>query len=114
MLGRLGAEASRRRVFRGAAIYIIIAWLAVQLIDANAEPGDPLRRLAITWAIGLFPLAVVFSWVFQVRPGHVDREHHDAAAPPVTPLGRALDIVAATGILVIAAVEILRLVMRPM
>lgn len=106
MFGRLWAEASRRRVFRGAAIYIILAWLVVQAIDVNVPPTDPLRRLAVTWAVGLFPLAVIFSWVFQVLPGGVDREHHGGQAPPITPLGRAFDIASVSGVSVIALIEI--------
>jgi hypothetical protein len=104
----LWAEASRRRVFRGAALYIVVAWLVVQIISVNVAPGEPLRRLAVTWAVGLFPLAVIFSWVFQVRPGRVDQEHKDGAAPPVTPLGRAFDIAAVTGTAGVAVVEAIR------
>src|SRR5262245_58694147 len=114
MLGRLWAEASRRRVFRGAGIYIILAWLLVQVVDVTAAPDDPLRRLAGTWAIGLFPLAVLFSWVFQVTPGHVDREHKGGEAPPVTPLGRAMDIATVAGVILVVLLEGGRYVLRTM
>ncbi len=112
MLGKLWMEASRRRVFRGAALYIIVAWGIVQAVGLAVPPGDPIARLAATWAMGLFPLAVLFSWVFQVRPGAVERESHDAAAPPVTPLGRAFDIAAFAGVGVIVVFEAARFVLR--
>jgi len=62
---RMITELSRRRVFRGAGTYVIGAWLVLQMINASADPEDPIRRLALLMTIGLFPLAVVFSWVFK-------------------------------------------------
>jgi hypothetical protein len=108
MAKALISELSRRRVFRGAAYYVIVAWLALRVVELASAPFDPIRRLALLWAIGLFPLAVLFSWVFQVQPGGVERELHGAAAPPRTPLGRGLDLGAFGGVAAIALVEAVR------
>jgi len=108
---RIILELSRRRVFRGAAIYVIVAWLALQLVGLATEPAAPVRRLALFWAVGLFPLVAVFSWVFQVRPGRIDREDHGEAEPPTTGFGRILDVFALCGLGVIIAVELVRRLM---
>ncbi|MGD2133089.1 MAG: hypothetical protein PVI23_09875 [Maricaulaceae bacterium] len=102
---RFVRELSRRRVLRGAATYVIIAWLALQLVALATEPADPLRRLALYWSIGLFPLAVVFSWVFRVTPGELSAEHADTAHPQRTWHGRALDFGVLGGFAVIVIVE---------
>jgi hypothetical protein len=108
MLTRLVSELSRRRVFRGAATYIIVAWIALRVVDAVTDPLDSIRRLAFLWAVGLFPLVVAFSWVFQVTPGEVHREHHGGAAPPRTGLGRVLDLAVFAAVALIVVVEIVR------
>lgn len=102
---RMIKELSRRRVFRGGATYVIVAWVVLQFVNAQIDPADPLRRLALIWAVGLFPLAVLFSWVFQVVPGVVAREDHGEAHPPRTGLGRTLDIAAIAGLALIIVVE---------
>jgi hypothetical protein len=114
MAKALIGELSRRRVFRGAAYYVIVAWLALRVVDAVSAPFDPVRRLALLWAIGLFPLAVLFSWVFQVRPEGVEREAHGAVAPPRTPLGRALDMAGLAGVAVILIFEVVRRLLAAM
>jgi len=107
---RLFRELSRRRVFRGGGTYVVVAWLVLQMIGAAAGPEDPIRRLAVLMAFGLFPLAVVFSWVFKVIPGVVEREDHGEAPPPSTRQGRVLDIAVAAGLALIAVIEITRVV----
>jgi hypothetical protein len=105
MVQRLLAEASRRRVFRGAATYIFIAWLALKALALATDPSDPVRRLALWWAAGLFPLAIVFSWVFQLRPGVVRRERNRGVSPPATTVSRTLDALAIAGVAIVAVVE---------
>ena len=105
MLRQVVQELSRRRVFRGAAIYIFTAWAALRIVDAATPAHDPIRRLALLWAIGLFPFAVMFSWAFQVLPGGIHREHYGAGPPPRTRLGQAIDLFAITGLAVVVAVE---------
>jgi hypothetical protein len=105
---RVLRELSRRRVFRGAGTYVVVAWLALRFVDAVTDPTDPARRLALMWAIGLFPLAVLFSWVFQVTPAAIEREDHGAPHPPKSRFGHALDVGVAAGVVVVVLGEILR------
>ena len=65
---RLVSELRRRNVFRMAALYIVAAWLIMQVAEvliglANFPDWVGPATLAIL-AIG-FPIALVFSWVYE-------------------------------------------------
>ena len=84
-------EARRRKVFRTAALYVVGAWLALQVADV-LFPGFGISNAAIqalVWAAVLgFPVALVFGWLFDIGPGGIRRtvpSGSDAAAPqPLT------------------------------
>jgi TolB-like protein/Tfp pilus assembly protein PilF len=62
-------ELRRRKVFSTAALYVIAAWIALQVADL-AFPGlhipeDAIRYVWIGAFLG-FPLAVLFGWMYQV------------------------------------------------
>jgi len=69
-------EARRRRVFRTIGLYIIGAWLVVQIALA-VFPALSISETAIRyiWTAALlgFPLAVVFGWRYDIRGGRVER-----------------------------------------
>ena len=75
-LQRWFAELRRRRVFRVAGVYLVAAWLVIQVADAVFEPlGLPawaLRLVIILAALG-FPLACVLAWAFDVTPQGIER-----------------------------------------
>ena len=62
-------ELQRRRVYRLAALYIVAAWLLIQVADvffpAWGIPPTALRFLIIALAL-CFPIALVFAWTFDV------------------------------------------------
>ena len=62
-------ELRRRRVYRMAGFYIVGAWLIIQVADvffpAWGLPETALRYLIIA-AILCFPIALVFSWTFDI------------------------------------------------
>ncbi|NIP82515.1 MAG: hypothetical protein GWM90_26160, partial [Gemmatimonadetes bacterium] len=79
-------ELSRRRVFRVAGLYVVVAWLVVQV----AETTFPLLSLpdwSVTLALALalvgFPLALVLAWAYDVTPGglRLGREGQPATEP---------------------------------
>jgi hypothetical protein len=111
MFAQAVRELSRRRVFRGGAIYVFAAWAALRFVDGLSQPHDPVRRLALLWAIGLFPFAILFSWAFQVTPGHIHREHFGASPPPRTLLGRTIDLIAIVGLVAIVVAETARVIL---
>jgi TolB-like protein len=78
-------EARRRRVFRTAAVYIVAAWVAVQVfseaLPAFEVPAYAIRFVWIAAILG-FPLAVTFGWLYDVTPTGVRRtppaDHRDS------------------------------------
>jgi TolB-like protein len=62
-------ELRRRRVFRTAAVYIVGAWLVMQVADVLFPgwglPDAAVNALFVAALIG-FPLALVFGWFFDV------------------------------------------------
>ena len=69
-------EIKRRKVFQVAAVYTVVAWLLIQIIDVV---NDPLNLPAwfdtvmiVLLAVGL-PIAVVLAWAFDLTPTGVVR-----------------------------------------
>ena len=62
-------ELRRRKVFRGAALYLVGAWLVLQVADVIAEPaGLPawtMTALLYVAAIG-FPVALFLGWRYEL------------------------------------------------
>ena len=78
-------EIKRRKVFQVAAVYLVVAWLIMQVVDVVSGPlllPDVFARIVIVvLAIG-FPIAVILSWAFDLTPeGLVPDEGGTAAAP---------------------------------
>jgi len=69
-------EARRRRVFRTVGLYIVGAWVVVQIALA-VFPALSISEAAIRyiWTAALlgFPLAIVFGWRYDLRGGRVER-----------------------------------------
>ena len=69
-------ELRRRRVFRLAGLYIVGAWLAVQVADivlpAWAVPETAMRYLIIAATL-CFPIALVFAWFYDITAGGIVR-----------------------------------------
>ncbi len=71
------AELKRRNVFRVAVLYIVASWLILQIADVGVSLlGLPMwigRAVFLLLALG-FPLALIFSWVFEMTPHGIRRE----------------------------------------
>ena len=65
------SELKRRNVFRVGAGYVVVAWLAVQVVETIFPlfglGTAPARIVVIVLAIG-FPLVLVFSWIYELTP----------------------------------------------
>ncbi|HEY5622406.1 MAG TPA: hypothetical protein VIV14_01510, partial [Gammaproteobacteria bacterium] len=70
-------ELKRRKIFQVTAIYLVTAWLILQVADVVSEPlllPDWFPRMVIVLlAIG-FPVTVILSWAFDVTPAGVVRD----------------------------------------
>lgn len=69
-------ELQRRRVFRVAAVYAVVAWIIIQVADITfPRLGIPewVVTLVIALTVLAFPIALVLAWAFQVTPEGVER-----------------------------------------
>jgi len=73
---KLWRELLRRKVLRTAGLYVVGAWLVLQVADiffpAWGLPETGIRYLFIAGAAG-FPVALVFGWFFDVTPRGIVR-----------------------------------------
>src|SRR5882757_6098051 len=89
------AELKRRNVVRMAGLYLVGAWLLVQVagtvLPMFGAPEWLPRTIVVLLAIGFVP-AVIFSWVFELTPQGLKREDDVAPEQSVTPhTGRRMD-----------------------
>lgn len=73
---KLWHELRRRRVFRLAGLYVVGAWLVIQVADISFPawglPETAIRFLFIA-AIACFPVALIFSWFYDITPQGIVR-----------------------------------------
>ena len=88
-------ELKRRNVIRMVGLYLVGAWLVVQVAGTvlpmfGAPEWLPLT-IVVLLAIGFVP-AVIFSWVFELTPQGLKREEDVAPGQSITPrTGRRMD-----------------------
>lgn len=87
---RFLAELRQRRVFRTAALYIVGAWVLLQVASlafpAAEIPDAAIRYVWLAVIVG-FPIAVLFGWRYQVTSEGVVRTTGSAGADEVPALG---------------------------
>jgi len=70
------SELRRRKVIRVAAVYLVAAWILIQVAGATfgpiGLPGWTLKLVIVLAALG-FPLACALAWAFDVTPRGVER-----------------------------------------
>jgi len=70
-------EIKRRKVFQVAAVYLVVAWLIVQVVDVVGQPlllPDWFSRVVIVLLAVGFPIALILSWAFEFTPEGVVRD----------------------------------------
>lgn len=102
----LFAELSRRNVIRVTGLYLVGAWLVLQVAETVLPiieaPGWMLKALLALLALGVIP-AALFAWVFELTPQGLKRESElDRSQAGIDPTARKLDI--AVILLVLVAV----------
>jgi TolB-like protein/cytochrome c-type biogenesis protein CcmH/NrfG len=99
------SELTRRRVFRMAAVYIIASWVILQVADllfpALGIDEIALRYVWIALVLG-FPLAVLFSWRYDIGAGGITRTPPAGAAAAESLALRKSDFVVLLTLLAIA------------
>lgn len=79
-------ELKRRHVFKVAAAYAVVAWLAVQIasivLPTFDSPAWVMQALILLTALG-FPVALVLAWAFELTPDGVrSQENVDITDDP--------------------------------
>jgi TolB-like protein/Tfp pilus assembly protein PilF len=91
----LVSELRRRNVFRMAVLYVVAAWLIMQvgevLVTLAALPVWTGQAILVLLAVG-FPIAVAFSWFYEITPEGISLEADVDPAESITHItGRRLD-----------------------
>ena len=99
------AELRRRNVYKVAVAYAIVAWLLIQaasiFFPAFDAPPWAMKVFILVLVLG-FPIALVFSWAFEITPEGIKRESEVGPNESITrKTGRK--IVAITAVLAVIA-----------
>ena len=82
------AELQRRNVIRIAVLYLVAAWIILQVADVLfpilGVPDWGLRLVLGVLAL-CFPLALIFSWIYEMTPEGIKREKDVDRSRSVTP-----------------------------
>jgi serine/threonine-protein kinase len=111
------AELKRRNVVRVAVLYAFVAWLILQVAEVLSGvlelPGWTSKFVLALLVLG-FPLALIFSWVYELTPEGLKREHEvDRNASITRQTGRKIDwLIGAMAVLAIVVVVAERFVPR--
>ena len=82
-MGHLFQEFKRRKVFRVAAVYAIVAWLIIQVAGEILPTFDApqwVNQTLVLFLILGFPLALVLAWALEMTPEGIKA---DAVAQPL-------------------------------
>ncbi len=81
------AELKRRNVYKVAVAYLVVSWLLIQaasiLFPTFDAPASAMKILVVILAIG-FPIALAFSWAFEITPEGIKRESEIASDKSIT------------------------------
>ena len=88
-------ELKRRNVLRVGAAYVVVAWLAIQIVEtifpAFGFTDAAIRITTIVFAIGLIP-TLIFAWAFELTPEGLKKESEVDRSQSITPnTGKKLD-----------------------
>src|SRR5437868_15324477 len=76
------AELKRRNVYKVAIAYAVVAWLLIQaasiFLPAFNAPQWAMQIVILVLVVG-FPIALAFSWAFEITPEGIVRESEVAA-----------------------------------
>src|SRR5215471_1228942 len=80
-------ELKRRNVYKIAVAYLVIAWLVIQaasiFLPAFDAPQWAMQIVIFILVVG-FPIALVFSWAFEITPEGIVRESAVDAEKSIT------------------------------
>ena len=81
------AELKRRNVYKVAVAYAVVAWLVIQaasiLLPTFDAPSWAMKVIVLLLVLG-FPVALIFSWAFEITPEGIVRETEIEASKSIT------------------------------
>jgi TolB-like protein/Tfp pilus assembly protein PilF len=86
-IGSFFAELKRRNVYKVAVAYAVASWLLIQIatqVFPFFEIPNWAVRLVVLLLIAGFPVALVFSWAFEITPEGIKRESDIEPAKSIT------------------------------
>jgi TolB-like protein/Tfp pilus assembly protein PilF len=103
------SELRRRNVIRVALLYLVAGWVILQVAELLTGvlklPDWTSRLILVLLMLGL-PLALIFSWVYELTPEGLKREHRVDRNQSITATtARKLDVV--VGVLLAGAIGML-------
>ena len=103
----LYAELKRRNVIRMAALYLVTAWLLVQvaatLLPVFGAPAWVMKTLVGFFALAFVPV-LVFSWVYELTPQGLKRDAEVPQEQSIAPqTGRRMDRLIVAGLVAVIA-----------
>ncbi len=104
------AELKRRNVIRMAGLYLVGAWLLIQIAETLLPifhtPDWVLQALVVLLALGLLP-ALVFSWVYELTPEGLKRDAEVDPARSIAPrTAQRMDRLMMLGLLAVVAIVV--------
>ncbi len=85
--GNFFAELKRRNVYKVAIAYAIVAWLLIQaasILFPTFEAPAWVMKVFVTAIIFGFPVALIFSWAFEITPEGIKRAEDVSANASIT------------------------------
>src|SRR5712692_2097426 len=73
------AELKRRNVYKAAIAYAVVAWLLIQaasILFPTFEAPPWVMKVFVAVVLLGFPIALVFSWAFEITPEGIKREEN--------------------------------------
>lgn len=105
-LKQFAMELRRRRVFRAAGLYVVGAWIAIQVAsEMFVAFGIPENATRFVWSVVilLFPLVVIFAWFFEITSSGIRRTRPASVEIGPEPSLRRIDLVVLAALVVIGA-----------
>lgn len=106
MIGKFLRELKRRRVLNTAFLYVVGAWIALQVVEVLAGAGLPptvMRNLLIILSFG-FPLALIVGWFFDISTDGIKKTGPLKEGEQLPEL-KFLDHVFLVGLILVVAID---------
>jgi TolB-like protein/tetratricopeptide (TPR) repeat protein len=110
-------ELRRRNAFRVATLYVVTSWLILQVASTLFEVlhiPEWASRLVLALLVLGFPIALLFSWIYELTPEGLKKQHEVDRTQSITYVtGRRIDYaIGALAVLAIVVVIVDRFVPR--